>query len=81
MEENSSVEVSEESRRGSKVSLDIIHPFSRVLDSYMVPVVFDKADQSHQTEADETEGSEFCAIIIGGFSQSAPVSKAETEVY
>jgi len=45
------VEVSEESRRGSKTSLDIAQPVSQAVDSYRVPVIFDKDNRRQESDA------------------------------
>lgn len=55
MEENS-VEVSEESRRDSKVSLDVVQPVSQAVDAYRVPVIFDKDNQRQETKTNDESG-------------------------
>ena len=55
------MEVSEESRRSSRVSLDTLHPVSHMLDSYMVPVVFDKTDECRNAKDYESDESKRCS--------------------
>ncbi len=66
--EESSVEVSEESRRGSKVSLDVVHPVSQAVDSYRIPVIFDKdSPRQERLESGEREG--MSSIFWGVYSR------------
>lgn len=65
MEENSSVEVSEESRRSSRISFETLHPVSHMLDSYIVPVVFDKEDKRQKVKADVANEGILCSWLNG----------------
>ena len=48
------MELSEESRRDSRISLDVVHSVSHVVDSYRIPVIFDKDSERQEAKARES---------------------------